>query len=185
MRSRAKDAPSDDCTNKINAKLTEEDGENINEADMNPLDDDDEIIAEDEIQAPDAPPPPALAEDLDGNWQGPVRQRVRALPKPVTPTRAERERHRLTHIPFADWCVHCVRCKGRNLPHRRVEPLPEAGTVPVVSMDLAFIKRSDADQAVPLIVTRDRRSPNGVPPVSYPPAQLNTIGTRGPAGGQK
>ena len=129
----------------------------MDEADMNPLDDD-EIIAEDEIQGPAAPPSHELAEDLDGNWQRPVRQRVRALPKPVTPTRPERERHRLTHIPFADWCVHCVRCKGRNLPHRRVEPLPEAGTVPVVSMDLAFIKRSDSEQALPFIVTRDRRT---------------------------
>ena len=42
-------------------------------------------------------PPPALPEDLDGNWARPQRERIRALPKPVTPTKDQRERHKLTH----------------------------------------------------------------------------------------
>ena len=91
-------------------------------------------------------PPPALPEDLDGNWARPQRERILALPKPVTPTKDQRERHKLTHIPYADWCKHCVACRGRNLPHRRVVPLPAESVVPVISMDLAHIKRHDAEK---------------------------------------
>ena len=99
-------------------------------------------------------PPPALPEDLDGNWARPRRERIRALPKPVTPTKEQRERHKLTHIPYADWCKHCVACRGRNLPHRRVVPLPAESVVPVISMDLAHIKRHDEENTWPFIVAR-------------------------------
>ena len=32
--------------------------------------------------------------------------RARALPKPVTPTRAEREAHDVSHLPPMPWCRH-------------------------------------------------------------------------------
>ena len=123
---------------------------------VHPLDD--EMV--DNEEAPEAgeeavPPPPAHPEDVDGNWARPVRQRIQALPKPLTPTREDRERHRLTHIPYATWCRHCVACRGRNLPHRHVRPLPADSIVPVVSMDLAHVKRHDAEKKLPFIVVRD------------------------------
>ena len=109
---------------------------------------DDEMIAEQDVMephivAPPLPPPPENPdEDPDGNWARPVRERIRPLPRPTVPTKDERERHALTHIPFADWCQFCVRCKGRNLPHRRLPELPEKDTLPVVSMDLAYLQRN-------------------------------------------
>ena len=45
----------------------------------------------------DAPVPPCDA----GH---PLRQRVRGLPKPITPTKAQRELHDLTHLPYEPWC---------------------------------------------------------------------------------
>ena len=104
------------------------------------------------------PPPPEMPEDIDGNWARPERQRVRPLPKPKTPTKEEREIHRLTHLPFADWCKHCVKCKGRNLLHRRLDELPDSDVMPVVSMDLGFIQRSDSETKLPFIVARDRKT---------------------------
>ena len=59
-----------------------------------------------ELGGGEVPAPPNLPEDLDGNWRRHRRERVRALPKPMTPTKEQRERHRLTHIPYADWCSH-------------------------------------------------------------------------------
>jgi hypothetical protein len=44
------------------------------------------------------------------------------------------------------------------LPHRRVRPLPAESVVPVVSMDLAHVKRSDAERKLPFIVLRDHRT---------------------------
>ena len=34
------------------------------------------------------------------------------------PTKAEREEHDKTHLPFRSWCRHCVRGRGNELPHR-------------------------------------------------------------------
>ena len=111
-----------------------------------------------ELDGGDVPAPPDMPEDLDGNWERPRRERVRALPKPITPTKEQRARHRLTHIPYADWCSHCVRCRGRNLPHRKLTPLPAENVVPVISMDLAHIKRNEADKKLPFIVARDHKT---------------------------
>ena len=136
-------------------KTEEEEGTRIPYPDLHPVDGesvDDEGKTEDEMAVQ---PPPAMPEDVDGNWAGPRRQRIRALPNPVTPTREERERHALTHTPYATWCRHCVSCGGVNLPHRKVEPLPRDSVVPVVSMDLAHVKRHDAEDKLPFIVVRD------------------------------
>ena len=115
------------------------------------------VELEEEAEAP-LPPPPDMPEDLDGNWMRQRRQRDRALPKPITPTKDERARHRLTHIPYADWCRHCVRCRGRNLPHRKIIPLPAENVVPVMSIDLGHIKRHEAEKKLPFIVARDHRT---------------------------
>ena len=52
------------------------------------------------------------------------------LPRVETPTveppSAEvRAAHTLTHFPFQAWCRHCVQGKGRERPHRRLNPDPE------------------------------------------------------------
>ena len=39
----------------------------------------------------------------------------------VIPSEAEVEQHELTHLPFRSWCRHCVRAKGKESPHPRVE----------------------------------------------------------------
>eukprot|EP00973_Karenia_brevis_P086851 12045803-Karenia_brevis.AAC.1 len=36
-------------------------------------------------------------------------EKVRALRTPKSPTPEEYRHHRLTHIPYRDWCPHCVR----------------------------------------------------------------------------
>ena len=35
---------------------------------------------------------------------------------PRTPSRQELEEHMVTHLPFRDWCVHCLNGRGRNDP---------------------------------------------------------------------
>ena len=38
---------------------------------------------------------------------------------PKAPTKAEREAHDATHLPYRAWCHHCVRGRGAKKPHRR------------------------------------------------------------------
>ena len=37
---------------------------------------------------------------------------VRLLPRPRAPSKAEWERHVVFHMPFRDWCRHCVAGRG-------------------------------------------------------------------------
>ena len=82
--------------------------------------------------------------------------RVRALPKPIEPTRKQREIHELTHYPFESWCRHCVRCKASNAPHRSLHWHAQGEQVPVVSADFAFLGQRDQESITTLIVLRDR-----------------------------
>ena len=53
---------------------------------------------------------------LDEKGQGALP--ARALPSPKEPTPAERDRHNLTHLPFALWCPICIACRRPNSHHR-------------------------------------------------------------------
>ena len=55
-----------------------------------------------------------LGEDMEAEEEGIVHKEVRA---PGQPTKAEREHHYLTHIPFRSWCQHCVRGRGKSAHH--------------------------------------------------------------------
>ena len=41
---------------------------------------------------------------------------------PVFPNEGEVEQHELTHLPFRNWCRHCVRAKGKESPHHEASP---------------------------------------------------------------
>ena len=49
-------------------------------------------------------------EDLEAEEEGVCHKEVT---DPGQPSRAEREQHELTHIPFRSWCPHCVRGRGK------------------------------------------------------------------------
>ena len=61
----------------------------------------------------------------DQRAAGPVEEELEegrtpnALAVPEGPSKQEREEHNLTHIPFRDWCEHCVRARARRRAHRR------------------------------------------------------------------
>ena len=48
-----------------------------------------------------------------------VRPKTRAPPK--QPSAEEVENHMVTHLPFRDWCPHCVRGKSGSKPHRNTQ----------------------------------------------------------------
>ena len=43
----------------------------------------------------------------------------RGVRGPVAPSRAEREEHDRTHIPYRDWCECCVRGRGQEDAHEQ------------------------------------------------------------------
>ena len=68
--------------------------------------------------------------------EGEEGRRAQAAAIPYTPSRAEREEHELTHIPYRSWCDHCVRARGRNRPHQRNKDKDDdSSKIPKISFD--------------------------------------------------
>ena len=58
---------------------------------------------------------------------------------PCTPSKAEREAHAATHLPFRSWCEFCVQGRMDNPPHRRrPAEVVEEHRLPEVHLDYAF-----------------------------------------------
>ena len=47
------------------------------------------------------------------------RREVRKLADPRKPTQSEVVEHEMTRIPYRNWCPICVRCRGKDLDHRK------------------------------------------------------------------
>ena len=76
---------------------------------------------------------------------------VRAAPDPGQPTRDERARHELTHLPFRPWCADCVAGRAVDDPHRRLAQDADVGP-PKVSVDYGFV--ADGEQARTILVAK-------------------------------
>ena len=85
---------------------------------------------------------------FDGRGQGALAPRP--LPAPKEPTAAARERHNLTHMPYAGWCPCCVACRGPNDHHRLALKYPREQ--PLLVGDYAFIRNTGDDQLVCVLV---------------------------------
>ena len=42
---------------------------------------------------------------------------AKKMQNPMLPSKAEREMHELSHVPFRSWCEHCVRGRGEGVRH--------------------------------------------------------------------
>ena len=93
-------------------------------------------------------PAPGAAPEPDGAEEERAEDAVvpRPAPSPCTPSRAEREAHEATHLPYRTWCPVCVQGRADNPPHRRL-PTPGEGErrLPEVHIDYAFLRRDDSD----------------------------------------
>ena len=85
--------------------------------------DEEEVVAEEEMMN--------IGDDKDGGaeeerWEEAERigtknqtREMRKLVDPRLPTVEERREHELTHIPYRNWCPHCIRGRGKDLDHRK------------------------------------------------------------------
>ena len=78
-----------------------------------------EIDGEEELAAPD--------------W------RVRAGPR-SKPTQRERVEHEATHVPFRDWCAHCMMGRGRTHHHVAKQKSEDQSRRPIIAMDYFFMR---------------------------------------------
>jgi hypothetical protein len=81
----------------------------------------------------------------------------RKMPDPFEPSPQEMADHQLTHLPFRNWCRHCCRGRGIEMPHRK---RPEAERVlPEVHFDFCFLgnegKKDEVGETLPVLVVRE------------------------------
>ena len=87
----------------------------------------DRIDGEEELAAPDS--------------------RVRAGPRNKQ-TYKEREEHEATHVPFRDWCAHCMMGRGRTHHHVAKQKNEDQSRRPIIAMDYYFMKmKSSVEKA--------------------------------------
>ncbi|MBS94029.1 MAG: hypothetical protein CL799_06265 [Chromatiales bacterium] len=88
--------------------------------------------------APEGPGPDeskideAQIEDVDEEVEP-----LRKPRSPVTPSPAEIEDHRRSHLPYRDWCIECL--MGRGLGEQRGAHAGRAHTIPRVGVDFWYI----------------------------------------------
>ena len=72
---------------------------------------------------------------------------------PKTPSKEEVEEHELTHIPFRNWCRHCVRGRGKEEACKREGRVPE---VPEVHIDFMFMgEEGVAGETLAMLVAKE------------------------------
>ena len=74
---------------------------------------------------------------------------------PIQPTPEEVDRHMVTHLPFREWCPHCVRGKSVSKPHR---PSEGAHDMPTLALDYMFMHSNQSEgeeNGMPILVTKD------------------------------
>ena len=77
---------------------------------------------------------------------------------PPMPSINEVEEHMVTHIPFRDWCAHCVRGNSKSDPHHK--SARDINEVPEVSLDYMYMESGSHEEqlGMPTLVVRDRKT---------------------------
>ena len=79
-----------------------------------------------------------IAIDEEGEDDGGVWQVCQDIPEPIEPTREQRERHNLTHMPYRSWCPHCVAARRTAQAHKLSKD-DERRMLPLPIFDYAFV----------------------------------------------
>eukprot|EP00971_Amphidinium_carterae_P110018 2179228-Amphidinium_carterae.1 len=96
----------------------------------------------------DAPGLPVYADNIIGDKSQQEANIPRTLKTPTLPSQQEIDEHNLTHLPYRDWCKHCVQGKSRSQHHQRRGLTKQS----ITQVDDAFLK-SDNDKHNSTVLT--------------------------------
>lgn len=91
------------------------------------------------------------AEEPESGIRKPIK-----MANPKLPSELEIEEHELSHVPYRSWCRHCVRGRGKELPHMAAGS--GAGGAHEIHMDLCFPGEEDGSGGLTVLVAQDRES---------------------------
>ena len=83
-------------------------------------------------------------------------RRTKKLGDPVRPKEEEVREHERTHLPFRSWCKHCVRGRGKEMPHQKTK---EKGEMVEVHMDFMFVgDEEETRNTATILVLKERHT---------------------------
>ena len=83
-------------------------------------------------------------------------RRTKKLGDPVRPKDEEVKEHELTHLPFRNWCRHCVRGRGKEMPHEKSK---EHGEMLEFHMDFMFPgEEKDPGNTLTVLTAKERHT---------------------------
>ena len=91
-------------------------------------------------------------EEEDQEVEHGMRRTVKKL-DPKTPSRGEVDEHNMTHIPFRNWCRHCVRGRGKEEACKRREKELDGYEV---HMDFMFMGDEGSEKTLAMLVVKER-----------------------------
>jgi len=81
-----------------------------------------------EVVAVGSGDPGSLSEEKEEETEtGGEERGVAKMLDPRQPSEEERRTHNLTHLPYRNWCEHCVKGRGREADHKHLKSQPEEG----------------------------------------------------------
>ncbi len=107
------------------------------------------------------PPVDAISDVTDQDTTDPdvieIEQQEAVTPKQVpdviSPTAQEVKDHEITHIPFRNWCEHCVKGKSVERPYKSTDHTP--GCIPCFHADYLFMGEQETTGTTPILVVKD------------------------------
>ena len=83
-------------------------------------------------------------------------RRANTMRDPIKPTQKEVDAHNVTHMPFRNWCPHCV---TGSAPNRRHEQGKQEGyQIPPLMCDYCFLGDKSDGETLVVQVTKDATS---------------------------
>ena len=80
-------------------------------------------------------------------------RRPERMADPKMPDKAEVEEHRKSHLPYRNWCKHCVRGRGVEAPPRRQK---EDVGMPELHFDFIFMGEESRHQKWTILVVKEK-----------------------------
>ena len=82
-------------------------------------------------------------------------RKAEKMVNPWPPTRDEVMEHEITHLPYRNWCKHCIRGRGTEASHRRQLEEPN---IPELHMDFMFMGEEGEEGKWTILVAKERLS---------------------------
>ena len=80
---------------------------------------------------------------------------VKMLDPKLPPSQAEVDFHAMTHLPYRNWCEHCVKGRGKEMSHTKTAEKNKPNTIEF-HMDFCFPGEEGGEGALTILVIRER-----------------------------